>query len=41
MLPQHLVRKYELNCEYNFSKEQSTLMMIWQDQNMSECFKMF
>jgi len=28
MLPQHLVRKYELNCEYNFSKEQSTLMMI-------------
>ena len=31
MLPQHLVCKYELNCEYcniNFSKEQSSLMMI-------------
>ena len=28
MLSQHLVWKYELNCEYNFSKEQSSLMMI-------------
>jgi len=29
MLPQHLVCKYQLNCEYyNFSKELSSLMMI-------------
>jgi len=40
MLPQHLVCKYDLNCEYNFSKEQSSLM-IWQDRNMSECLKCF
>ena len=26
---------------YNFSKEQRSLMMIWQDRNMSECFKVF
>jgi len=25
----------------HFSKEQSFLMMIWQDRNMSECFKVF
>jgi len=44
MLPQHLVCKYELNYEYNviyFSKEQSSLIIIWQDRNMSECFKVF
>jgi len=29
MLPQHLVCKYQLNCEYfKFSKELSSLMMI-------------
>ena len=27
--------------KYNFSKEQSSLMMICQDRNMSECFKVF
>jgi len=26
---------------YNFSKEQSSLMVIWQDPNMSETFKVF
>ena len=26
---------------YNFSKEQSSLMVIWQDRNISECFKVF
>ena len=28
MLPQQLVCKYKLNCEYNFRKEQTSLMMI-------------
>ena len=27
--------------QHNFNKEQSSLMMIWQDRNMSECFKVF
>jgi len=27
--------------QHNFSKEQSSLMMVWQDRNMSECFKVF
>jgi len=44
MLPQHLVCKYELNCEYcniPLARDKAPRMMIWQDRNISEFFKMF